>query len=140
MAEKASPMSSSASITSAPWPRPAVTSLATTSQTTTGPLPSASRRQASAASAPAPSPSRSIRTEVSMAIISTASRRTGSLEFRFLVRRPAAQVAHDVVGRDAVRQLETSAHARDRVGDVLAQDDPAAVELDLQHRAFRQPE
>ena len=62
-------MSSSASITSAPWPSPAVTSLATTSHTTTGPLPSASRRQASAASAPLPSPSRSISTEVSMAII-----------------------------------------------------------------------
>src|SRR6516225_7603905 len=148
MAENVRPMSSSASITSAPWPRPAVISLATTSHTTTGPLPSASRRQASAASAPSPSPSRSISTEVSMAIIGrsrsdsagTAAGGVASLEFRRLARLAAAQVLHHVVGGDAVRQLETAADARDRVADVLAQDDPAAVQLDLQHGAFRQPE
>src|ERR1700679_921381 len=36
--------------------------------------------------------------------------------------------------------LETATHARDGVADVLAQDDPAAVQFDLQHGALGQAE
>ena len=52
--------------------------------------------------------------------------------------RAAAQLAHDVVGGHAFRQLEATAHARQRVVDVLAQDDAAAVQLDLELRALGQ--
>src|SRR5690606_31899807 len=125
------PMSSTTSMMSAPWPRPAVISLTTTSHSTTGPLPSASRTHCSAASAIAgSSPSRSMSTEESIAI-------TGSRIHR-VAGGTAAQFAHHVVGAHAFGQLEAAAGARHRVIDVLAQDDAPALELDLQDGALGQ--
>src|SRR5690606_21134514 len=119
---------------SAPWPRPAVISLTTTSHSTTGARASASRTQDSAASAmAASSPSRSIRTEESIAIIS----RWRSWIDR-VARRPPAQLAHHIVGAHALGQLEAAAGARDGVVDVLAQDDAAAIDLDLEQGALGQ--
>jgi hypothetical protein len=50
------PMASSVSSTMSLWPRPATTSLTTTSQATTGPFDSALRSNRSASSADGPSP------------------------------------------------------------------------------------
>src|SRR5690606_33484035 len=123
------PMSSTTSMMSAPWPRPAVISLTTTSHSTTGPLPSASRTHCSAASAIAgSSPSRSISTDESIAIIASRIHR--------VARRAAAKLAHHVVGAHALGQLEAAAGPRHGVIDVLAQDDATVLELDLQGRAF----
>src|SRR5690606_3665836 len=128
------PISSTTSMMSVPWPRPAVISLTTTSHSTTGPCASASRTHCSAASAmPASSPSRSIRTEVSIAIID------GSGVDR-ITRRAPAQFAHDVVGAHAFGQLEPAAGAGDRIVHVLAQNDAAALQLDLQQGALGQPQ
>src|SRR5690606_31963851 len=127
------PMSSTTSMMSAPWPRPAVISLTTTSQSTTGPLPSASRTHCSAASAIAgSSPSRSISTDESIAIIGSGIHR--------VARGAPAQFAHDVVGAHALGQLEAAAGTRHRVVDVLAQDDAPAVELDIEDGAIGQPQ
>src|SRR5690606_32660897 len=52
--------------------------------------------------------------------------------------RAAAQAAHHVVGPHALGQPETAARTRHRVVDVLAQDDPAALELELEHAALGQ--
>src|SRR5690554_582870 len=125
------PMSSTTSMMSAPWPRPAVISLTTTSHSTTGPLPSASRTHCSAASAIAgSSPSRSMSTDESIAIIDSRIHR--------VARRAPAQLAHDVVGAHAVGQLEAATGPRHGVVDVLAQDDAAVLEFDLQGRALGQ--
>src|SRR5690606_2054858 len=129
------PISSTTSMMSVPWPSPAVISLTTTSHSTTGPCARASRTQRSAASAMrGSSPSRSMRTDVSMAIIGRASgvdRVAGGA---------AAKLAHHVVGAHALGQAEPAAGARDGVVDVLAQDDPAAFQLHLQQGALGQAE
>src|SRR5690606_8872514 len=54
--------------------------------------------------------------------------------------RTATQLAHDVVGAHALGQPEAAAGARDGVVHVLAQDDPPALELDLEQRALGQPQ
>src|SRR5690606_12573923 len=55
-----------------------------------------------------------------------------------VARRASAQLAHDVVGAHALGQLEATAGPRHGVVDVLAQDDPTVLELDLQGRALGQ--
>src|SRR5664279_1222072 len=127
------PASSSTSNSSAPKPRPATTSLTTTSQTTTGPRASAWRRLSSDASARTSPPRRSISTDESTAIIEKGP---GGSGIDRVARCASAQLAHDVVGAHARRQLEPPAQARNGVFDVLAQDDGATVELDLELAAL----
>src|SRR5690606_31897902 len=82
---------------------------------------------------PGLSPSRSIRTEESMAIIA------GSNVHR-IARCASAEFAHDVVGGHARRQLETPACARNRIADILAQDDAPTLQLHLEQGALGQPQ
>jgi hypothetical protein len=60
------------------------------------------------------------------------------------IRRPgdrrgaAADAAHGVIGVGEAIELEAAAGLGDGVGDVLAQHDARAVELDLEHGALGQ--
>src|SRR6187431_1791030 len=121
------PTSSRVSSSCEPRPRPATTSLTTTSHATTGPRVSAVRKQVSAASAMASSPSRS-----TMIDVSTAITLTGGSQVHRIARRAAAEFAHDVVGGHAGWQLEAPAHPRQRVLHILANHKAAILDLDLE--------
>src|SRR5438105_1340483 len=130
-------MSSSTCIAWSPSRNELQISATTTSQTTTGPWANASRSAASAASACSALLSSSTRTEESTEIIGS----TWSLSFSNVDRiagGAAAHGTHRLIDRGEAVELELAAGARDRVVDVLAQDDAAAVELDFQQRALRQ--
>src|SRR5690606_14807936 len=91
----------------------------------------ASPTQASEASAKRGSPIRmSNRTEESTAIIGS---------FHRIARGPSADRAHGLVGAlEALGQLEPAAHLAQRLADVLAQDDAAAVQFHLEGGALGQ--
>src|SRR5690606_8339031 len=109
----------------------ACTSATTGAQTTTSSRARASPTQASEASAKRGSPIRmSNRTEESTAIIGS---------FHRIARGPSADRAHGLVGAlEALGQLEPAAHLAQRLADVLAQDDAAAVQFHLEGGALGQ--
>src|SRR5690606_20795685 len=110
------------------------TSATTAAQTTTSSRAKASPTQVSDASAWRGSPIRmSNRIGVSTATI-------GPSLFQRIAGRAPADGAHRLVGAGvALGQAEAPAHLAQRLADVLAQDDPAAFQLDLENRTLGQP-